>query len=80
MLSNSDFLVLLGQASTDAATIGQERQLSDEQVSFLERATPGSGLICAGGKVVEFTNVIPEDTQVFRLFNTRPGEGPATGA
>ena len=80
MLSNSDFLVLLGQASTDAATIGQERQLSDEQVSFLERATPGSGLICAGGKVVEFTNVIPEDTQIFRLFNTRPGEGPATGA
>lgn len=73
MLSNSDFLVLLGQSSTDAATIGSERRLSDEQVAYLERATPGSGIIFASGKVVEFTNVIPSDTEVYRLFNTKPG-------
>lgn len=74
MISNSDFLVLLGQSSTDARTIGAERGLSDDQVAFLERATPGSGIIVAGGRVVEFENVIPSDTRIYQLLNTKPDE------
>lgn len=74
MISNSDFLVLLGQSSTDARTIGAERGLSDDQVAFLERTTPGSGIIVAGGRVVEFENVIPSDTRIYQLLNTKPDE------
>lgn len=74
MVSKSEFLVLLNQSSTDAEAIGRERGLSESQVDYLKTADPGQGVIVASGRTIQFENVIPEDTEIFRLVNTRPGE------
>ena len=74
MISKSEFLVLLNQSSTDADAIGRERGLSESQVDYLKAADPGQGVICASGRTIQFENIIPEDTEIFRLVNTRPTE------
>lgn len=71
MLANSDFLILLGQSSSDAAALGEVVKLSERQVATIRNAGPGEGLLVASGKVIAFTNVIPQDTHVYRMVTTK---------
>ena len=71
MLANSDFLILLGQSASDAATLGEVVKLSERQIATLRNAGPGEGLIVAGGKIIPFSNIIPKDTRIYRIVTTK---------
>lgn len=71
MLANSDFLVLLGQSSSDAAALGEVVKLSERQVATIRNSGPGEGLLVAGGKIIPFTNVIPRDSAIYRIVTTK---------
>lgn len=71
MLANSDYLVLLGQSASDAAALGEVVKLSERQVATIRNSGPGEGLLVACGKVIAFTNIIPENTRIYRLVTTK---------
>ena len=80
MLSNSEFIVMLNQASSDRDRLAQLLNISAEQLSYITNADAGCGLIRYGSALVPFINRFPKDTKLYQLMTTRPGEGTfATG-
>ena len=75
MLSNSEFIVMLNQAEPDRETLSKLLAISNEQLSYITNAEPGSGLIRYGGSLVPFVNRFPKDTEIYRMITTKPGEG-----
>ncbi|MBP0968814.1 MAG: ATP-binding protein, partial [Oscillospiraceae bacterium] len=75
MLSNSEFIVMLSQASSDREKLAKLLSISDEQLSYIKNAEPGCGLIRYGGALVPFINRFPRDTELYELMTTTPGEG-----
>ena len=59
MLSNSDFLMLLSQNSTDADALCELLNLSEEQRQYFTGVLPGQGLMKIGSAFVPFDGRIP---------------------
>ena len=75
MLSNSEFIVMLNQAASDREKLAGLLNISNEQLSYITNAEPGSGLIRYGGSLVPFVNRFPKDTKLYQMMTTKPGEG-----
>ncbi len=74
MLANSEFIVMLNQASTDRLELAKLLNISDLQLSYITNVTAGSGLVKVGSSLVPFCDSFPHDTQLYRLMSTRPSE------
>lgn len=74
MLANSEFLLLFNQAATDQAELSRLLHISDTQMGYVTNAEPGHGLLRYGGTIVPFANIIPKDTEIYRLMSTTPGQ------
>jgi type IV secretory pathway VirB4 component len=72
MLSNSEFVVMLNQASSDREELARLLNISHEQMSYITNAEAGSGLLRYGSSLVPFVNRFPKNTQLYRLMDTRP--------
>ena len=75
MLANSEFLIMLNQASTDREELAKLLNISNNQMSYITNAEAGHGLMKIGSALVPFANKIPTDTQMYKLMSTKPGEG-----
>lgn len=75
MLANSEFIVMLNQASTDRDELARLLNISDLQLSYITNVEAGHGLIKVGSSLVPFANKFPKNTQLYRLMTTKPGEG-----
>ena len=74
MLSNSEFIVMLNQATTDRKELAKLLNISDEQMSYITNADAGCGLIRYGSSLVPFINKFPVNTNLYKLMTTKPGE------
>lgn len=74
MLSNSEFIVMLNQASSDRQELARLLNISDEQMSYITNSDAGCGLIKYGSSLVPFVNRFPEDTKLYKLMTTKPTE------
>ncbi len=79
MLSNSEFIVMLNQAAGDREKLAHLLNISEEQMSYITNADAGCGLIKYGSALVPFVNRFPDNTELYRLMTTRPGEGRFSG-
>ena len=77
MLANSEFIVMLNQASTDREELAHLLNISDLQLSYITNVDAGHGLIKVGSSLVPFANKFPKNTQLYKLMTTKPGEGTA---
>jgi hypothetical protein len=82
MLANSEFVVMLNQASTDRMELAKLLNISDLQLSYITNVQAGSGLMKVGSSLVSFTDEFPHDTKLYKLMTTKPDEqivpdGPA---
>ena len=75
MLANSEFIIMLNQASTDRAELAKLLNISDLQMSYITNVGAGEGLIKVGSALVPFSNRFPKNTELYKLMTTRPGEG-----
>ena len=75
MLSNSDFLMLLSQNSTDADALCELLTLSEEQRQYFTGVLPGQGLMKIGSAYVPFDGRIPAGGDLYRLYSTTFQEG-----
>jgi type IV secretory pathway VirB4 component len=74
MLANSEFIVMLNQASTDRDELAHLLNISELQLSYITNSEAGHGLIKVGSALVPFANKFPTDTKLYRLMTTKPGE------
>ena len=74
MFANSEFLLMLNQATTDREQLARLLGASDTQMSYVDNAPAGHGLIKVGGAIVPFANELPKNTELYRLMTTKPGE------
>jgi hypothetical protein len=74
MLANSEFLVMLNQASTDRMELAKLLNISDLQLSYVTDVDAGNGLIKVGSALVPFTDKFPRNTMLYGLMTTKPGE------
>ena len=75
MLANSEFIIMLNQASTDRAELAKLLNISDLQLSYITNVDAGHGLIKVGSALVPFANKFPKHTKLYQLMTTKPGEG-----
>lgn len=74
MLGNSEYLYILRQAHSDVEKFQEILELSDRQCEYLKRASVGQGLMKIGNNIVPFTDDFPQDTEMYKLMNTKPKE------
>lgn len=74
MLSNSEFIVMLNQASSDRQELAKLLNISEEQMSYITNSDAGCGLIKYGSSLVPFVNNFPKNTKLYTLMTTKPGE------
>ena len=75
MLANSEFIIMLNQASTDRIELAKLLNISDLQMSYITNVGAGEGLIKVGSSLVPFSNRFPKNTELYKLMTTKPGEG-----
>ena len=71
MLANSEFLILLNQATTDREELASLLNISDNQLSYITNVGAGHGLIRCSGNIVPFENSFPKNTKLYRLMTTK---------
>lgn len=74
MLSNSEFIVMLSQASSDRKELANLLNISDEQMSYISKKEAGCGLIKYGSSLVPFKNEFPKYTRLYKLMTTKPDD------
>lgn len=71
MLSNSDFVMMLNQATSDRVELAGLLNISNKQLSFVTNSEPGHGLLFAGKYIVPFIDRFPQDTDLYRMMTTK---------
>ena len=74
MLGNSEFLVMLNQASKDREALAKLLNISDNQMTHITDVPAGHGLLKCGSAIVPFVNEFPKDTQLYKLMTTNLSE------
>ena len=74
MLANSEFIIMLNQASTDRIELAKLLNISDLQMSYITNVGAGQGLLKVGSSLVPFVNKFPRNTELYRLMTTKFGE------
>ena len=74
MLANSEFIVMLNQASTDRLELAKLLSISELQMNYITNVDAGRGLLKVGSNLVPFVNNFPKNTKLYKLMTTKPGE------
>ncbi len=74
ILENSDFIYMLNQAAGDRQILAKQLNISPHQLSYVTNSNAGEGLLFYGNIIIPFIDHFPEDTQLFKLLTTRPGD------
>ena len=71
MLANSEFVIMLNQASTDRIRLAELLNISDLQLSHITNVAAGRGLMKVGSHLVPFYNEYPKNTKLYQLMTTK---------
>lgn len=75
IFKNSDFVMMLRQASGDIEILAEHLKISPAQQKYIESSVqPGSGLIYFAGSIIPFENEFPTNTKLYKLMTTKPKE------
>ena len=70
MLSNSEYVLMLAQATPDKVELAELFNLSDEQLEYVTDSQKGCGLLLAGSNIVPFDNRLSEKSELFKAVQT----------
>lgn len=74
ILDISDFILMLNQGDGDQQVLAPRLHISEQQLSFVTQAPPGSGLIFFGNTIIPFKDRFPKDSKLYQLMTTKPQE------
>ena len=70
MLSNTDFIMMLNQATSDREQLAKLLNISDNLLTFVTNSDSGQGLICCGGSIIPFKDHFPHN-ELYDLMTTK---------
>lgn len=73
MLANSEFIIMLNQASTDRLELAKLLNISDLQMSYITNVEAGYGLIKVGSSLVPFAKQVPQEHQSLQIDDDKAG-------
>ena len=71
ILNNTSFVAMLNLPTLDRTNLGDLLRISDSQLEYITNAPAGHGLLYTGKTVLPFKNEFPEDTELYRLMDSR---------
>lgn len=71
MLSNSDFIMMLNQATSDRIELAGLLNISQQQLGYVTNSEAGHGLLFAGKSIVPFIDKFPQDSELYRMMTTK---------
>ena len=74
MLSNSDFIYILSQASSDREELAHLLNISEQQLVYITNSGEGKGLIFVGNAIVPFEDEFPKNTELYKMLTTKIDE------
>lgn len=74
MLSNTDFVMMLNQATSDRVELAALLNISNQQLSYVTNSQAGQGLLFAGNSIVPFIDKFPSDTELYQMMTTKVEE------
>lgn len=74
IFENSDFVIMLKQASGDREILSERLKISPAQQQYITETPQGHGLIYFSGSILPFEDEFPKDTKLYRLMTTKPLE------
>ena len=74
IFENSDFILMLNQASGDRAILAKKLSISPHQLSYVTQSGEGEGLLFYGNVILPFVDRFPKDTAMYSYMTTKPGE------
>lgn len=81
IFSNCEYICMLKQKGQDKEILQSVLAIPDDALRFVTNNLRGSGLLYFGGNLIPFKDEFPENTKIYRLITTKPGESPiAKGA
>ena len=80
MLSNSRFILMFNQATSDRVELANLLNISNRQLDYVTNADSGQGLLFAGKSIVPFINNVPKNTKLYQMMTTKLEEvAPSSG-
>ena len=74
MLSNSEFIIMLNQSSTDRDALAELFKMSETEKSYITNVLSGEGLLRKENLKIPFRNVFPKDKELYKLMTTKLSE------
>ena len=74
IFENSDFVLMLNQASGDRQILAKQLNISPHQLSYVTHSGAGEGLLFYGNVILPFVDRFPQDTELFKIMTTRPSD------
>lgn len=71
MLSNSDFIMMLNQATSDRLELGGLLNISNKQLGYVTNSNAGQGLLFAGNAIIPFIDEFPKETKLYSMMTTK---------
>lgn len=74
IINNTSFVMMLSLPKLDRTNLGDLLQIPDSQLEYITNGEPGQGLMYTGKTLLPFTNIMPSDTELYRLMTTKADE------
>ena len=74
IFENCEFIYMLNQAPGDRAILAKKLGISKYQLSYVEKAEQGEGLLVFGNLILPFKDQFPEDLELYKIMTTKPKE------
>jgi len=74
IFENSDFILMLNQASGDRQILAKQLGISPHQLSYVTQSAEGEGLLFYGNTIIPFVDRFPKDTELYKIMTTKLSE------
>ena len=74
IFENSDYILMLNQATGDRAILAKQLGISTHQLSYVTHSGEGEGLLFYGNVIIPFVDRFPRDTQLYSIMTTKLNE------
>lgn len=74
IFDNTDFVLMLNQASGDRDYLAKKLKISPYQLNYVTNSNAGEGLLFFGNTIVPFVDKFPKNTILYKKMTTKPEE------
>lgn len=71
MLSNSELIIMLNQATSDRKKLEELLNISEMEMKYITNSMCGEGLIKIRNSLIPFSNKFPKNTELYQLMTTK---------